>query len=88
MKNVKKLWHREQMKNEAKEKKEVGCRGCHGGGTDSYHLRSSETLSTIAAIPTPPKKLLFVFPPSHCFAQMLFATHISLDWDKPMAEMG
>lgn len=26
MKNVKKLWHREQMKNEAKEKKEVGCR--------------------------------------------------------------
>lgn len=24
MKNVKKLWHREQMKNEAKEKKEVG----------------------------------------------------------------
>lgn len=79
MKNVKKLWHREQMKNEAKEKKEVGCRGCHGGGAASHQLPSSETLSTVAAIPTPPERLLFVRQPSHCFAQVLFATRLSLD---------
>ena len=44
MKNVKKLWHREQMKNEAKEKKEVGCRCARVEERTTFHFQKRETV--------------------------------------------
>lgn len=60
------------MKNDSKEKKEVGYSGCRVRG----HVPPSfsKTLNSVVVIPTPPKKLQLVSRGCHWFARALVRT--------------